>query len=247
MNVSSGSHAKNVSRANSGKSSSGIRSNLILKPLAQDLLSAVEQKGQRTQFCKNEIVCHTGDPITAVYFPETVILSIARPLASGSMTEIGTMGCDGILGMELVLGETVSSISARCQIEGWALKLDKDDFLVLLESFPHLRTACQRSILRLVDLLAINRVCSLNHTVKQRCALWLLVTSLRRNSEQFFLTQDFLASNLGISRTRVSIAISSLTAAGILSISRGKLAIVDRGSLEQSACECLKTIGQFFE
>jgi CRP-like cAMP-binding protein len=58
------------------------------------------------------------------------------------------------------------------------------------------------------------------------------------DSEELFLTQDFLATMLGVRRAGVSEAASQLQSKGWIRYQRGRIQIVDRKSLETAACEC---------
>jgi Mn-dependent DtxR family transcriptional regulator len=59
---------------------------------------------------------------------------------------------------------------------------------------------------------------------------------------EFPLTQEFLAQMLGVRRASVSVAAGALQNAGLISYSRGRVAILDREGLENAACECYATI-----
>ena len=57
-------------------------------------------------------------------------------------------------------------------------------------------------------------------------------------SDEFLLTQEFLAMMLGVQRTGVTAVAGALQRGGLIRYSRGNVTIVDRGGLEQRACEC---------
>jgi DNA-binding transcriptional regulator YhcF (GntR family) len=58
------------------------------------------------------------------------------------------------------------------------------------------------------------------------------------HSDEFLLTQEFLAMMLGVQRTGVTAVAGSLQRAGLIHYSRGDVTIVDRRALEQQSCEC---------
>lgn len=80
------------------------------------------------------------------------------------------------------------------------------------------------------------------HATQARCCRWLLLTHDRAGSDQFPLTQEFLASMLGVQRTRVTEVVGRLQAAGLIHYTRGQLTIRDRAGLEASACACYQVI-----
>jgi Mn-dependent DtxR family transcriptional regulator len=52
------------------------------------------------------------------------------------------------------------------------------------------------------------------------------------------MTQELIASMLGVRREGVTEAASRLQAAGLIHYSRGHITVLDRPGLEQRACEC---------
>jgi CRP-like cAMP-binding protein len=84
--------------------------------------------------------------------------------------------------------------------------------------------------------------CNNIHLVDARLARWLLMTSDQLSSNDFFLTQEFLAQMLGVRRTGVSEAGTRLQKRGLVSYRRGKVTIVDRTALTAAACGCYQTI-----
>ncbi len=57
-------------------------------------------------------------------------------------------------------------------------------------------------------------------------------------SNEFLLTQEFLAMMLGVQRTGVTIAASALQKAGLIRYRRGNVTIIDRRGLIRRSCEC---------
>lgn len=73
------------------------------------------------------------------------------------------------------------------------------------------------------------------HPVQQRCCRWLLMTHDRMQSNEFLLTQEFLAMMLGVQRTGVTAAASALQRQGLIHYRRGNVTILDRRGLERRA------------
>ena len=66
----------------------------------------------------------------------------------------------------------------------------------------------------------------------------MLMTHDRMRSDEFLLTQEFLAMMLGVQRTGVSAAAGALQRAGLIRYRRGVVTILDRRGLKRRACEC---------
>jgi len=78
----------------------------------------------------------------------------------------------------------------------------------------------------------------LRHSAQQRCADWLLRRSDQVGGRAFPLTQQFLASMLGLRRTTVSAVAASLQNLGLISYRYGQVAVRDHEGLERLACSC---------
>ena len=71
---------------------------------------------------------------------------------------------------------------------------------------------------------------------------WLLQSQDITQSEMVPLTQEFLSHMLGVQRTSVSLCAHALQRAGLIQYARGKIKVLDRGELKESACECYEVI-----
>jgi Mn-dependent DtxR family transcriptional regulator len=68
------------------------------------------------------------------------------------------------------------------------------------------------------------------------------MTRDRVNSNEFRITQKFLALMLGVHRPGVSLAMSSLRERKLIVYRRGTVTILDHGGLVAAACGCYKTV-----
>ena len=66
----------------------------------------------------------------------------------------------------------------------------------------------------------------------------------RVESDDFPLTQQFLAQMLGVRRATVTVIAGALQKAGLIDYRRGRIHIVDRRGLEDVACECYDVVRQ---
>ena len=66
-------------------------------------------------------------------------------------------------------------------------------------------------------------------------------------SDEFPLTQEFLAMMLGVQRTGVTHAATNLQRAGLIEYTRGNVKIIDGPSLEQHSCECYGITSRDFD
>jgi CRP-like cAMP-binding protein len=92
----------------------------------------------------------------------------------------------------------------------------------------------------LFGFVAQSTACNAIHSVEQRLARWLLMAQDRMESEQFPLTQEFVAIMLGASRPTVSVVAGTLQKAGFIKYRHGLVTVVDREQLEAASCECYR-------
>jgi Mn-dependent DtxR family transcriptional regulator len=89
--------------------------------------------------------------------------------------------------------------------------------------------------------------CNAVHSLEQRLARWLLSTHDRVGSAELPLTQETIGEMLGVHRTTVIRIAKSLQAQGVIRYGRGRVGIMNRAGLEQTACECYRAVAEHFK
>jgi hypothetical protein len=82
--------------------------------------------------------------------------------------------------------------------------------------------------------------CNAVHLIEQRLARWLLLAHDRMGTDEFPLTQEFVAMMLGATRPTVTVVARTLQKAGLITYRRGRVTILDRNGLESASCECYR-------
>ena len=187
------------------------------------------------------VIHRAGDPIEHVYFPGGGFCSMLAVLKDGGMVEVATIGREGMVGVTAVLdGNPVSSTSMvqgeteTCyRMKADAFRREMDRRGVFYELLTHYAQA-------LVGFIMQSTACNAVHSVEQRLARWLLMAQDRMRSDNFPLTQEFVAMMLGASRPTVTIVAGTLQKAGLITYRRGLVTILDREGLEAASCECYR-------
>jgi CRP-like cAMP-binding protein len=146
-----------------------------------------------------------------------------------------------MLGVSRTFGRTV------VQVAGEALVVNARDATRLLCDQPNTSTLTRRYIFAFMNQVGQAGACNRLHTSDERCARWLLMTHDRAGSDQFSLTQEFLAAMMGTRRATVNLALSALRSAGAIDYSYRTLKVLDREQLETFSCPCYAIIQRAFE
>jgi len=182
-----------------------------------------------------------------VYFPTTSIVSMHYVMEDGASAEIASVGNEGMLGISLIMGGNTTPSRAFVRTAGFGYKLKAQ---YLTSEFDR-GGAIQRLLLRytqsLITQTSQTAACNRHHTVEQQLCRCLLSTLDRLPSNDLALTQELVASMLGVRREGVTEAAGKLQQAGIIRNRRGHITVLDRSGLEDHACECYEVVKREFD
>ena len=173
-----------------------------------------------------------------VYFLETGVGSLVNTMSNGQAAEVGTIGNEGMVGLPLVLGDDSAPTSVYVQVPGAGLRMTAALFKKELARSASMRAVMLRYAHAAFNQVAQSVACNRFHSIQRRACRWLLMTRDRMPSDEFLLTQEFLAMMLGVQRTGVTAAAGALQRAGLIRYKRGTVTILDRPGLERLSCEC---------
>jgi CRP-like cAMP-binding protein len=221
-----------------------------LDPLLNGLLSALPAQEQGELLPHLEpvhlaaaMVLHQpGQAISDVYFPTSCVLSVLTVPVEGGGIETGLVGREGIAGLPIFLETDRSPALCIVQIAGQALRMTVDAFRAHIGPNTTLRQLLLRYTQFFLGQVAQSAACNAVHLVEPRLCRWLLMLRGRIEGDQFPLTQEFLASMLGVRRASVSVVARGLRDRGLIEYTRGQLTILDRIGLEGSSCECFRAV-----
>ncbi len=189
-----------------------------------------------------DMVYEPGRQLQHAFFPTTAIVSLHYVTESGASAETAGVGNEGVVGVSLFMGGDTTSSSAVVQTAGHAYRLERS---VLKQEFQR-AGLLQRLLLRytqaLMTQMAQTAVCNRHHAVEQQLSRWLLLTVDRCPLRELVMTQELVASMLGVRRESVTEAAAKLQQAGYIRYRRGHIAVLDRHGLETRACECYAVV-----
>jgi CRP-like cAMP-binding protein len=209
------------------------RHNQLLADLPDEDLARWASALEPVTLCLGQVLCESGSTAAYVYFPTTAIVSLLYLTQDGESTEIAVVGRDGMVGISLFMGGNGTPSRSVVQSAGEGLRLPAH----LVKQEIKCAGAIQAMLLRytqsLMAQVAQTAACNRYHSIDQLLCRRLLMGLDRLPSEAMMMTQELLANLLGVRREGVTAAALKLSQAGLISYSRGRIAVLDRARLEQ--------------
>jgi CRP-like cAMP-binding protein len=214
------------------------------------LLAALPRKDYRkllpslqpVKLAFGETLYESHSQIRQVYFPNDCFVSMLTTVGADRAAEVGLIGSEGMIGIPMALGVAVSPFRAVVQGEGTAMRMATTEFRRNFSA----SAALKREVFLFTHLLMIQiaqtAACNRFHVTTERMARWMLMTRDRVNSNEFRITQEFLALMLGVRRVAVTVAMSALRERKLITYRRGTIRILDQAGLVAGACGCYKTV-----
>jgi CRP-like cAMP-binding protein len=223
------------------------RGNDLLNTLTDDEYATLVPALQLLHMKAKDVVGERNASLDYIYFPCGAVLSVLAFMSDGMAVEVGTAGREGFVGIEVLAGGGHWTETTICQVEGDCLRMPVREFKEAIAGDTQLRRITQRYFLVYLSLVSQSVACNRLHTLEERFSRWVLMTHDRVDGDQFYLTQEFLASMLGVQRPSVSLVASAFQQAGLLRYHRGRMTIVNRPGLEDICCECYGTVKEQFQ
>lgn len=205
-------------------------------------MSRLEAELKPVQLRSQQILYHPGEKISDIYFPDTAILCMLPIMEDGSSIESAIVGREGASWISASLGAPTMPCQTMVAMGGTARRIQarrveeeirqNGAFHNLLSEYAH---ALLISSLR-------TGACNALHPLLNRCSRWMLMVLDRTREVRFSITQEFLASLLGCNRPVLTGILGDLERLGCIRLSRGKIEVIDRISLEGTTCECYRII-----
>jgi CRP-like cAMP-binding protein len=168
-------------------------------------------------------------------------------MESGASAEFAVTGNEGVIGVASFLGGESTPNQAVVLSAGFAYRLRAD---LLKNEFKHdgpLPHLLLRYTQALIAQAGQTAVCNRHHALEQRLCRWILSCLDRLPGNELTMTQELIASMLGVRREGVAEAAGKLQKSGLIHTSRGHIAVLDRPHLEAQACECYAVVRREYD
>jgi len=227
--------------------------NRLLASLPAAELSRILPTLQAIPISAKQVLLKRGEPMQHVFFPNGGVYSVTAMMKNGSAVEVATVGTEGMLGLTAFLGGTMMPGESMLQVpsgrdeEKTVERMPIDAFRRELQRRGGLHERVERYSQAAIALMMQSTACMGLHRVHERCCRWLLMTHDRIRTDQFTLSQEFLAMMLGCARPTVAVVAGDLQERGLFRYTHARMTILDRAGLEAASCECYATVKAEFD
>ena len=221
--------------------------NQLLNALEPEAFERVAKKLRRVKLRPKDVVYKPNEPIDHVLFPENAVVCLMTVMSNGDTIEAATVGREGASWISAAVGAPSMPCETIAVIEGTALRLPIADLDRELKENGHFRDVLTEYSHALLIASMRTAACNGLHGLQERCARWILMTLDRVDSDRFAVTKEFLAQLLGTNRPTVSVLVSVLERAGILTVHGRWVTLADRNGLTEAACECYDIIRKTYQ
>jgi CRP-like cAMP-binding protein len=216
--------------------------NKILAALLATEYKRLLPKLEHVDLKSGQIVYRADQDIEAVYFPEEAVVAMVDTTDDRRTVEVGIIGREGIVGINVFLGGIVTPDKAIVQLSGGAMRMKAKD----LRKEVRFGSPLQRLLLNytrtFLTVISQSVACCQHHNIEQRLARWLLTIDDYAGPSEFLMVQDSIATMLGVRRVSITEAARKLQAEGLIRYRRGRIRVLDKPGLGRRSCECYRFI-----
>src|SRR5262245_58843969 len=216
--------------------------NACLSALSSHSLSLLKPYLTEKVIREGSILWDAKQLATDVYFPASGLISIVLPMSEGSSVEVGSICKEAAATAGFNPEQIEFHTRGVVLIGGTFIRVPTSRlFFAAKESseIENLVAFCRDWILIQAQQEA---GCNAVHSADKRFCRWLFQACERMETDTLSLTQEMIASVLGIRRTTVTLSAQTLPAAGVLHYRRGKISVLNQARLRSTACECCNSL-----
>ena len=216
-----------------------FQGNLLLKALQRDDRALLAPHLERIEYQRGDTVFSAGSEIADIVFPcDHTVASLVISMVDGRSAETATIGHEGAVGGAVSMGGLPASSHGVVQIGGPAIRMESARLQEARRQSETLNNLLTRYADCLLSQVLQSVACNALHPIEQRCLRWLLTLQDRLDTDVLPVTQDFLATMIGVQRTYLTRILRTLQNEGLIEIGRGRVRILRRKAVEEAACEC---------
>ena len=211
----------------------------LLATLAEDERRQVLAIARRRRFRRGEVVFHEADPANALHLVVKGRFAVRTTTFLGELATLEVVGAGEFFGELALLGPGATRTATVAALDsGETLAIDQTSFSRLRGSYPAVDRLLIDVLAQRVRRLSDQLVEALYSPVEARVARRLLHAAERWggaiDGTVVPLTQEDLAGMAGTTRPTVSRVVGQFVEMGLVTVSRGRVALVDTAGLKEA-------------
>ena len=216
------------------RKTSAFSKNRILSRLSAADMALLQPDLEPVELPLRHVLEVPSKPIRHSYFIEYGLASIIA-VNGPKRLEVGLIGCEGVTGLSIVLGNDSSPNETFMQVAGNGIRIAADKLREAISQSRSLELALLGYVHEFMNQIAGTALSNGTATLEQRLARWLLMANDRVRGSEVPLTHEFLSLMLGVRRAGVTVALNHLEQRALISLSRKQIVISDRRGLKAAA------------
>ena len=208
--------------------------NRILKGLSAVDLALLKPDLEPVELPVRQVLETPNKPIKHSYFIEYGLASIVAANKNKRL-EVGLIGCEGVTGLPIILGNDRSPNENFMQVPGHGIRIAADKLRKAITQSRSLERALLNFAHDFMNQTANTALANGTATLEERLARWLLMANDRLRGDEVPLTHEFLSLMLGVRRAGVTVALHYLEQRALIRMSRKQIVITDRKGLRAAA------------
>lgn len=233
---------------NSDEHASDGTGNNLLRALSASDLALLQPLMEEWQGETGTILFNPGERVQQVYFPcGPSMISFLVVLENGQSVETALIGREGAVGGIVSQGRLPAYARGLVQFPGPFYRIESRELEEAKAQSPTLRYLFARYADCLLAQVFQSVACNATHTIEQRVAKWLTAALDRTGDHDVPLTQEQLASMLGVGRSYISRVVQTMKSRGVLETRRGGVRVRDKDLLQHLSCGCNDAVRSHFD
>jgi len=221
--------------------------NLLLAQLPVHERNAVLRGSEAVSCASGDVLLSANTHSDYVFFPVDAVVSMVRKLRDGRGVDIGVVGSEGMIGLDVFVDAKTQLDDAVVRSAGTVYCMRADE---LRRQF-HRGGGLQKYLLRFTNAflsqVAQIALCNRYHSLDARLSRWLLMIHDRSSFPEIGGTPGSISHALAATDEDVEEIVARLTTARAVRQRRHSISVVGPEALELNACECYETIRQVYE
>jgi CRP-like cAMP-binding protein len=195
---------------------SRFHTNQLLSSLSSAEWQHLEPDLEWVDLSAGTLLHSNGKALRHVHFPVTATVSLVSSMSDGASAEVAVVGSEGMVGICAFMGDANALSDAVVQRPGHAWRMSTTAVQHHTRRSPEFMQQLLGYTQALFTHMAQCSACNRHHALDQQLCRWLLLHLDRQEGSNMDITQERIASLLGVRREGVTGGALKLQKAGLI-------------------------------